>query len=132
MALTVASGVDGSFTTVTGHAAKFDTWKLTGGQRLINITGFDSAGFEENIGGLKYGRWEATGFARYGTAATSTGIQNMSKVGGTATFQVATGCTESATCIVENVEIMQDVNGASRLKFSGVTSGTITEVWALT
>ncbi len=136
MALTVASGVDGSVTFVTGHVAKFDSWAARYGQRMNNITGFDSGGYEENLGGLFFGEGSATGHMKYGTTATtgvlSTTAPGLSKVGGTATFQIATGCTISHSTIVSDVNVSSDVNGAARVSFNWRSSSTVTQTWAVT
>jgi hypothetical protein len=131
MALTIASGVDGSVTFVTGHAAKFDSWTMRAGQRLNNITGFDSGGFEENLGGLKFGEGSCTGHLKYGVASSAPGMATFAKAGGAATFQVATGCTLAATIIVSDGTISSDVNGAARVAYNYRTAGTITETWAV-
>ena len=129
--MATASGVDGSVTFVNTHNAKFDTWTMRAGQRMNNITGFDSGGFEENLGGLKFGEGSATGHNQYGVANTAPGMASFSKTGGNATFQVATNCTLASTIIVSDGTISVDVNGASRIAFNYRTSGTITEAWAV-
>jgi hypothetical protein len=127
MALTIASGVDGSFTAPTGHNGKFDTWSLNVRQVVNDITGFDSGGFEENIGGLKGADFTATSHFKYDAANTSPGLPT--KTGGTATCQVAANCTYSATVIVSATPASSNVRGAAGFALAGRTSGTITLAW---
>jgi hypothetical protein len=122
-------GVNGSFTAPTGHTLKFDRWQLNVGQRLINTTGFESAGYEENTGGLKFGQWLASGHFKDNASGSSPGFDALNGAGGSGTFQVATGCTVAATLIVANIEGTSDVNSEARGTLSGVTSGAITETW---
>jgi hypothetical protein len=131
MALTIASGVDGAVAFLSSHVLKFDTWTGRYGQRVNNITGFDSGGYEENLGGLKFGEGSATGHFKYGTTTTAPGSASFSKTGGTATFTVATGCTISHSTIVSDLNISSDVNGAARGSFNWRATGTITETWAV-
>src|SRR4051812_36467520 len=111
MALQIATGTDGSFTSPTGHNGKFDTWSLNVRQVVNDITGFDSSGYEENIGGLKGADFTATAHFKFDTTTTTPGLPT--KAGGTATFQVATGCTLAATVIVSAMPMSSNVRGAA-------------------
>lgn len=122
-------GIDGSFTAPTGHVLKWDRWELNIGQRLINTTGFESAGYEENTGGLKFGTWSATGHFKANAAANAPGFDALTGVAAEATFQVSTGCTVAVDVVVGNISATSDVNGEARGTFTGVTSGAPTEVW---
>lgn len=128
--MATAVGVNGSVTFVTGHNAKFDRYALTIGQRMINTTGYDSGGFEENTAGLKYGFGKASGHMKYGVASSAPGIDVLSQTGATSTFQIAVGCTLAATTVIETISINSDVNGEERVDFNFRLSGTITQIWA--
>jgi hypothetical protein len=146
MAKTVISGVNGSITvgtvTTVAETIKFDKYQLTLGQRIMNVTGFDSLGYEQNIAGLKYGRGSATGHFYTGNGTAGPGGQLLTQNPLPVTFYISSNtsalCTESfyntgdATTgiLVDNVQFSVDVNGETRGTFDFVTSGVCVEAWA--
>ena len=136
MSFGVATGVDGNITFVTGHNAKFDRWEAVYGQRMINISGFDSGGDEEAEGNMRYGRGAATGTMRYGTnpntanTATAIGSATLVRTGQTITLVPGVGCTISHLAIVSEVMPSVDVNGEARVTFNYTKTGPSTETWS--
>jgi hypothetical protein len=124
-----AVGVNGAVSFITGHAATFDRFDFTQGQRLINTTGFGDT-FESNTAGLKFSRFSAEGTPKYNVSSSAPGYgTTMSQTGGTLTYTVATGCTVSVTGILTDINVRSDVNGEARLTFNGVGDGAVTQVW---
>jgi hypothetical protein len=126
--MATAVGIDGSVTFVTGHNAKFDRFDLTIGQRLINTTGYGET-YEVNSGGLKFGRFTASGHVKFNVATSALGMDDLTGTGGSAVFQLASTCTETVTVIIETINVTSDVNGEERVTFSGPTSGAVVEAW---
>jgi hypothetical protein len=129
MALTIAVGYLGNCALPTGHVAKLDRWSGSFGMALIDITGFDSSGFREALGGLRSGAGSATGHAKFDAASTTPGTIAASRSGGAATLTAATGCTITGTMLVSNVSHDVDVNGESRVTFDWAFTSTITVTW---
>lgn len=128
MAETVAVGVDGSVSFISGHNAVFDSFELMIGQRLVSTTGFGDT-FEEVRGGLKYGSWTCAGKPKFDVSSSAPNLDGIAGAGGSITLTVATGCTFQFTGVIERGGISSDVNGGARLVYSGVTSGAVTETW---
>lgn len=131
MALTKAVGSDASISFISGFNACFDTFSLVIGQRLINTTCFGDS-YETNRAGLKFGRWSASGKPIFDAATTKPGFDDLtgtSAGSGTITLTVATSCTLAFTGIIDSIGIDTNVNGETRLTYTGVTSGAITETW---
>lgn len=143
---TVISGVDGnlSFAAIrTGKtpSGKFQSWNLGVFQVINNITGFDSAGHMEYLGGCKGASWSAVmhhTFNNYDPTdltrgdnpfGTTTAIDILPMGGATGTFTVAANCTIAWDCIIQAHGISQDVNGDSVSALSGPCTGTPTLAW---
>jgi hypothetical protein len=136
---TVISGSDGNLAFVALNSGnvpqgKFQSWSLALYQVINNITGFDSSGFMEFLGGCKGAGWSATLHHKFNAATSSpfggtTAADIMPKSGATATFTVATGCTIGWGAIIQNHNIVQDVTGDSVSSMSGPCSGTPTLAW---
>lgn len=126
---TKVSGIDGSLTMPSGYNACFDSWSLVIGQRMNNVTCFGST-FEDNLGGLKFGRWTATGTPTKDVANTAP-ISNTTPSAAAANciFTVAANCTFTIGVIVAEFAASSDVNGAARVAYSGPTAGAISVVW---
>ncbi len=125
------SGIDGSLTMPTGYNACFDSWSLVLGQRQNNVSCFGDV-FESNVGGLKFGRWTATGtptFNNTSTAPISSTTPWITQTPANCVFTVATGCTFTIGVIVAEFAASSDVNGAARVAYSGPTSGAVAVVW---
>jgi hypothetical protein len=129
MPLTIAVGYLGSVTLPSGHAAKVDRWSGSFGMALIDITGFDSLGFREALGGLRSGAGSLTGHAKFDDTATSPGTIAAARAGGTLVLQVAAGCTVTGTALLSNISHDVDVNGESRVTMDFAYTGTITVAW---
>jgi hypothetical protein len=143
---TVATGTDGNLSFAALNSGyvpqgKFSYWTLGIFQVLNDITGFDSAGYKEYIGGVKGASWGATMSNKFGAATTNpfggTSVSDiLGKDGATATFTVATAAliTGLTACnivwhvIVQSHTLGQDVNGASVSSLSGVCSGAPTTI----
>ena len=126
MALTKAVGSDASVSFISGFNVCADRFSLTVGQRLINTTCFGDA-YETNRAGLKFGRWMVEGKPIYDASNTKPGLDDLTAGGGSITLTIATSCTEQFTGIQDTISINSDVNGESRLTYTGVTSGAVTE-----
>jgi hypothetical protein len=129
MAAKYITGVDGSVTLPSGFNLKSDSWSLTVSQALVNVTNYASGGYEENVGGLKRGSFSITGVLKYDDTTTTPGLTAIAKLGSAFTLLAVTGCTYAFTGIITSAPISSDVNAGLRAAYSGVTSGTITEVW---
>jgi hypothetical protein len=129
MATTPATGTDGSVTFITGHNAKFASWTLNISQALVDVTGYDSSGYFQAVGGLKSGSWTVAATLKYDAATHTPGATAMTKNGGAMTLQVASGCTYAFTGIIISAGLSSDVGAGARIVYSGVTSGAITETW---
>jgi predicted secreted protein len=129
MASTPATGTDGSVTFITNHDAKFASWTLNISQALVDVTGYDSSGYFQAVGGLKSGSWTVAATLKYDAASHNPGATEINKNGGAMVLTVATGCTYSFTGIIISVGLSSDVGAGARVVYSGVTSGTITEAW---
>ncbi len=128
MALTPATGVDGSVT-LTGHAASFNSWTLNISQALVDVTGYGDT-FAKNVGGLKFGSWTASGTLEYDAASTAPAADDLEKTAITdIVFQVAAGCTYTFDGIITSASLSSDVGGGARITFAGVTSDAIVEAW---
>ncbi len=126
---TKISGIDGSLTMPTGYNACFDSWSLVIGQRMNNVTCF-GATFEDNLGGLKFGRWTATGTPTKDAATTiPISTNTLTSAAANCVFTVATNCTMTIGVIVAEFAASSDVNGAARVAYSGPTAGAIAIVW---
>jgi hypothetical protein len=141
---TIISGVDGdlSFVAIGGGQipnGKFQSYTFGVGQVINNISGFDGAGWQEFIGGIKGADWSAVMSHRYngtpncpfglGSAITASEREMLPMSGATATFTVAAGCTIAIAAIIQRHGIVQDVNGASVSALSGPCSGPPTIIW---
>jgi hypothetical protein len=136
---TVVSGVDGNLAFVALNSGpvpqgKFQSYTLGIGQVINNISGFDSGGWQEFLGGIKGADWSAVLSHKYNAATSnplgsSTAVDVLPMSGATATFTVATGCTLTMKAIIQRHGIVQDVNGASVSALSGPCSGPPTIVW---
>jgi hypothetical protein len=139
---TVISGVDGNLSWAALRSGsvpqgKFQSWNLGIYQVINNITGFDSAGYMEFLGGCKGASWSAVLHHKYNGAAanplgTTTAAEILPMGGGTATFTVApapAACTIAWTAIIQAHGISQDVTGDSVSAISGPCSGTPTLAW---
>jgi hypothetical protein len=141
MAQTVASGVDGNITfatrtgeTTTFPQGKFNYWTLVVGQVVNNITGFDSSGWQEYLGGVKFARFGATFHNKFNAATTNpfgstTPASVLPKMGCNIIFQVAATCTYTTEAIVESYTLGQDVNGDSVTSVGGPCTGAPTLAW---
>ena len=130
MAAKFITGVDGSVTLPSGKNLKCDTWSLVVGQALVNVTNYvTSAGYEENVGGLKRGAFNITGVVQYDATDTTPNITGIAKLGETFVLLAITGCTYTFTGLITSAPIGSDVNAGVRAGYSGVTSGQIVEVW---
>ena len=126
---TKLSGVDGSLTMPSGYNACFDSWSLVLGQRMNTVTCFGDT-YESNLGGLKFGRWTATGTPTHNAASTAPFTSSgPSAASASATFQVGTGSTIAIGVVVAEIAVSSDVNGAARIAYSGPTSGAATVTW---
>jgi hypothetical protein len=143
---TVATGTDGNLSFAALNSGyvpqgKISYWTLGIFQVLNDITGFDSGGYKEYIGGVKGASWGATMSNKMAAATTnpfggSTVSDILGKDGATATFTVATASliTGLTACnivwhvIVQSHTLGQDVNGASVSSLSGVCSGAPTTI----
>jgi hypothetical protein len=136
---TVISGVDGNiaFAALNGGAlpqGKFQSYTLGVGQVINNITGFDSVGWQEFLGGCKGADWSAVMSHKFNASTTNPfGTTTVAEVlpysGATTTFTIATGCTFLIKAIIQRHGIVQDVNGASVSALSGPCSGAPTIAW---
>jgi hypothetical protein len=134
MASTVAVGIDGSFTTLSGYNGSYYAWEGEISQAVAEITNYGT-NFRQYRGGVMGMSFTARGNPKFDAAThspvpDSTDIVNLTKVPGSATLQVATGCTYSGTVIIETTRISTDqrTNDTS-LEQSGRFSGQITQTW---
>lgn len=145
---TVISGVDGSLSFAALRSGvvpggKFQSWNLGLFQVINNITGFDSGGFMEYLGGCKGASWSAVMHHKFNAGATSpfganatvgnsdpaNAINILPMGGATATFTVASGCTITYVAIIQAHGVSQDVNGDSVSALSGPCTGAPTLAW---
>ena len=129
MALTKAVGSDANITFLSQHNFCCDMWELERGQRLIDTSCFGDAA-ESFRGGRQYGSFAAEGKPIYGAASTALGFDAISAAAASVTFTVATGCTIAVGVVVTNIRLRPVHGGESRVAFVGVTSGSVTVVWA--
>lgn len=139
---TVISGVDGSLSFAALRSGlvpvgKIQSWNLGLYQVINNITGFDSGGFMEFLGGCKGASWSAVMHHKYNAgggspfaATTPTVAADILPMGGmTSTFTVATACTIGWVTIIQAHGVSVDVTGDSVSALSGPCSGTPTLAW---
>jgi hypothetical protein len=136
---TVVSGVDGALAFAALNSGpipqgKFQSYSLGVGQVINNISGFDSGGWQEFLGGIKGSDWSAVMSNKFNGAnanpfGSSTAVDILPYSGATATFTIAAGCTWLQKAIIARHGIVQDVNGASVSALNGPCSGAPTIVW---
>lgn len=130
MALTSASGVNGSVTLPTGKNIKCDTWSLVVSQAQVPTSGFGDT-WATRVGGLKDGAFSFGGTFIYGAANTAPNLVGITTAPESIVFQVATNCTFTFSGVITSSGGSDDINGAPRASYSGFTSGSIVEAWAV-
>jgi hypothetical protein len=130
--MAVASGITGSITLPTGFNIKSNSWSLTIGQVVNNITGFSDGGYRTMQGALIFGDWSSTGHMEYNAADKApfeTTGKPLSQESASTVFTVATGCTITAGAVIAAVPMGVDVNGDATIGYSGPLSGAIVVAW---
>lgn len=136
---TVLTGSDGnlSFAALRSGSlpqGKFQSFNIGLYQVINNITGFDSGGYMEFLGGCKGASWSAVLHHKYNAATanplgSTTALEILPPGGSTATFTLAPGCTIGWATIAQAHGISQDVTGDSVSAVSGPCTGTPTLAW---
>jgi predicted secreted protein len=131
MAEKAIAGTSGNFS-IGGHKARIAAWSASFVQDVNDASGFASAGWRENLGGMKVMRGEASGYLTYDAASTApvATITEANDVTGQAfTLTCVTGCTYGGTAIVSNVVVGHSISGNASVSFSFVSTGAVTETW---
>jgi hypothetical protein len=128
MAKQTATGIDGSVTFISGHAAKFAAFEFTEGQRLVDTTGFGDT-HETFEGGIQFSSFRVDGIPQFDDTATSPGFGAMSGTPAAMTLQFAAGCTVAFSGVIESISGSSTAVNDARLMFTGRGSGDITEAW---
>ncbi len=128
---TVVSGCAGSVT-LAGRGARISAFSADLIHEIYDATGFSSAGYRQNQGGLKSCSGTAVGFLTKGSADDTPNFAALEceDQGDEITLVCDTGCQYSFIGQISSIRIDESVDGNARITFAFQSNGAIDEQWS--
>ena len=115
------TGLDGACSLAADNFAKFTTWSATISRAVMDLTAFSDVAKRRQLGMLDM-TGSAGGHMQSGGAEGFDPGLDLITTGGGASRDVvltaATGCTISASCIVDSIAISSDANADATVSFN--------------
>jgi len=128
----VISGCAGSVT-LTGRGARIAAFAADLIHEIYDATGFSSAGYRQNQGGLKSCSGSASGFLTKGSASDTPNFSALAceDLGEEITLVCDTGCQYNFLANITSIHIEEMVGDNAKISFSFMSTGPIEESWVV-